>query len=127
MINSNLKEPGAYDFINWLRRHDQPPNCYASVVLIAGHTPRSSVERARDCGANVIMAKPVSPVAVLERLLWTAREKRNYVKCQSYVGPDRRFHNLGPPLGLAGRRVDDERAPAPMMGGDPLNSAPRIS
>jgi len=107
LINANLNEPGVYDFVSWLRRLDDPPNCFASVILIAGHTQRSHVERARDSGANVIMAKPVSPTSVLERVIWAAREKRPYVKCASYSGPDRRFNDLGPPVGLAGRRFDD--------------------
>jgi response regulator RpfG family c-di-GMP phosphodiesterase len=110
LINSNLKEPGVYEFINWLRRYDEPPNCFAPVILIAGHTQRSNVERARDSGANIIMAKPVSPASVLERVIWAAREKRPYVKCASYAGPDRRFQDLGPPVGVPGRRYDD--APA---------------
>jgi hypothetical protein len=29
------------------------------------------------------------------------------VKAEGYVGPDRRFKNLGPPLGMKGRRKDD--------------------
>ena len=32
---------------------------------------------------------------------------RQMVKADSYVGPDRRFKNLGPPLGVKGRRKDD--------------------
>jgi CheY-like chemotaxis protein len=126
LINANLKDAGIYDFINWLRRYHQPPNCYASIVLIAGHTPRSTVERARDSGANIILAKPVSPMSVLERLVWTARDKRDYVKSDTYVGPDRRFHDLGPLLGLAGRRLED-RMPGP-DGGDLVDPAmPRIN
>jgi response regulator RpfG family c-di-GMP phosphodiesterase len=107
LINANLKEEGVYEFVNWLRRFDEPPNCFSPVILIAGHTQRSHVERARDSGANIIMAKPVSPASVLERVLWAAREKRPYVKCATYAGPDRRFQDLGPPVGVAGRRFDD--------------------
>jgi DNA-binding response OmpR family regulator len=109
LINANLKEPGVYEFINWLRRLDEPPNCFVPVILLAGHTQRSYVERARDSGANIIMAKPVSPASVLERVIWASREKRPYVKCATYAGPDRRFQDLGPPLGVRGRRYDDAR------------------
>ena len=126
LINANLKDAGIYDFISWLRRYDQPPNCFASVVLIAGHTPRSTVERARDSGANIILAKPVSPVSVLERLIWTARDKRNYVKSETYVGPDRRWHDLGPPLGMAGRRLKD-RVPGDGAEAEDSAAAPRLN
>ena len=126
LINANLKDAGIYDFINWLRRYEHPPNCFASVVLIAGHTPKSNVERARDSGANIILAKPVSPLSVLERLIWTARDKRNYVKSETYVGPDRRWHELGPPLGMAGRRLEDRVPGDGDEVGDPA-SAPRMN
>jgi len=107
LINGNLKDPAVYDFINWLRRTDTPPNCYASVILIAGHTQRSNVERARDSGANVILAKPISPTSVLERIVWASREKRPYVKSTVYAGPDRRFKEVEPPRGRSGRRQND--------------------
>ena len=109
VINANLRRSDAYDFIAWLRRLDSPPNCYVPVILVAGHTPQAQVESARDCGANVIVAKPVSPRSMLERVLWSSRDNRTFVKCDSYFGPDRRFREGGrPPRGTKGRRHDDQ-------------------
>ena len=96
-----------YDFIEWLRRSRIEPNCFAPVLLIAGHTPSNAVARARDCGAHFVMAKPLTPIAVLERILWIAKEGRRFVECDAYMGPDRRFKNEGVPAGMAGRRRDD--------------------
>ena len=96
-----------YDFIRWLRASRIEPNRFAPVMLIAGHTPGHAVERARDCGAHFIMAKPLTPIAVLERILWIAREGRRFVECDTYVGPDRRFKNVGVPPGMTGRRRAD--------------------
>jgi DNA-binding response OmpR family regulator len=107
LINANLKEGSAYDFISWLRRANIQPNSFAPVILITGHTQRSNVTRARDCGANAVVAKPVSPMSVLERIVWVSREKRPYVRCATYVGPDRRFRDDGPPAGMVGRRHAD--------------------
>ncbi len=43
-----------------------------------------------------------------ERVLWTAREARAFVKVGDvYAGPDRRFKNEGPPPGIDGRRSGD--------------------
>lgn len=106
ITNANLKNSSAYDFLSWLRRANMT-NAFAPAVLVTGHTQRANVERARDCGANVVVAKPVSPTTLLERILWITREKRPFVKCGQYVGPDRRFHDIGPPLGAAGRRQSD--------------------
>jgi len=82
------------------------------VILITGHTQKSNVERARDCGANIVLAKPSSPNSVLERIVWAAREKRPHVRTSSYAGPDRRFHDAGAPKGVQGRRYNDPKGAA---------------
>jgi len=96
-----------YDFVKWLRHSRIEPNCYVPVLLTAGHTPRGAVSKARDCGAHFIMAKPFTPIAVLERILWISKEGRRFVECDTYMGPDRRFKNEGVPPGTVGRRRDD--------------------
>ena len=108
IVNANLRRSDAYDFVDWLRRLDSPPNCYVPVILVAGHTPKANVERARDCGANAVLTKPVSPKSMLERIIWVSKDNRVFVKCDAYVGPDRRFRKGGPlPHGSKGRRHDD--------------------
>jgi DNA-binding response OmpR family regulator len=96
-----------YDFVRWLRRSAIQPNCYVPVLLTSGHTPNILVSKARDCGAHFVIAKPLTPISVLERILWIAKEGRRFIECESYVGPDRRFKNEGVPAGKAGRRRDD--------------------
>ncbi len=108
LIVDSLGPSGAgYDFVRWLRRSGIQPNCYSPVLLTAGHTPSGAVTLARDCGAHFIMAKPLTPISVLERVLWISKEGRRFVECDSYVGPDRRFRNDGVPTGMTGRRRDD--------------------
>lgn len=107
LIVADAMGGAGYDFVSWLRRSGIEPNCYAPVLLTAGHTPSSDVNRARDCGAHFIMAKPLTPITVLERVLWIAREGRRFVECDTYMGPDRRFKNEGVPPGMEGRRRDD--------------------
>jgi DNA-binding response OmpR family regulator len=111
-VNANLKESPAYDFISWLRAANLQPNSFTPVVLVTGHTQRSNIERARDCGANIVLAKPVSPTSTLERITLIAREKRPFVSCSTYIGPDRRFHDIGPPNGRGRRHNDPIEAPA---------------
>lgn len=108
LIVDALGATGAgYDFVAWLRRSGIQPNCYAPVLLTAGHTPNAAVNKARDCGAHFIIAKPLTPISVLERILWISKEGRRFVECDNYVGPDRRFKNEGVPVGMKGRRRDD--------------------
>lgn len=119
IVNANLRSALAFDFINWLRHADLQPNSFAPVILVTGHTQRSLVEKARDCGANAVMAKPVSPQAVLERIMWVASEKRRFVQCGSYLGPDRRFRKKRPAGAATGRRSHDPSEDAELdIGGD---------
>jgi DNA-binding response OmpR family regulator len=104
LVAANGQDSMAYDFIRWLRRSGLESNAFTPTIMISGHTQLRNVQRARDCGANYIVAKPVSPDVLLERVLWVAREQRPFVSCDSYVGPDRRFHDSGPPPGKPDRR-----------------------
>ena len=100
----------AYDFVARLRRSPLEPNRYCPVILLTGHTPHAYVEKARDCGANFVVAKPIRPMVLLERIVWVCGDNRIFVELDSYVGPDRRFQSLGPPPGVEGRRKGDRDA-----------------
>lgn len=109
LLNGSLPEMDGYDLTRWLRREADETNRMAPVILVTSHTRRSQVEKARDCGANFIVTKPISPAVMLERILWVARGDRMFIECDAYVGPDRRWRNLGPPVEFPdGRRRDDQ-------------------
>jgi CheY-like chemotaxis protein len=112
VCDGSLPDGEAYNFISALRRSDLEPNRFTPVLVVAGHTPIDQVENARDCGANFVVAKPVTPRTLLERVIWIAQETRPFVELDGYVGPDRRFQNLGPPES-GGRRRSDITAEAP--------------
>jgi DNA-binding response OmpR family regulator len=107
IVDSALSDMDGYQFVQWLRRSGLAPNCFAPVLLLTGHTKRSEVVKGRDCGANFVLRKPVTPLVMLQRILWTAKENRAFVDSPNYCGPDRRFCALGPPVGEKGRRQDD--------------------
>jgi len=112
-----------YDFIAALRRSDLEPNRFVPVMVIQGHTPVEQIQQARDCGANFVVAKPITPKLLLERVLWIAQESRPFIELDTYVGPDRRFQNLGPPGGPGtGRRRADRAEAKPQTTIDPQES-----
>jgi DNA-binding response OmpR family regulator len=100
-----------YDFVSWMRKSCQEPNCYTPVLLTTAHTPARDVVRARDCGGHIIVKKPFAPIVMLERIIWVAKEGRPFLFSENYVGPDRRFRDDGPPDGKGRRREDQEAAP----------------
>lgn len=110
LIDPSIEDGAGYDCVCELR-HSGRQNATMPVALICGHVHKSDVARARDGGANFVIAKPLAPTVLLQRLLWVARDKRPFVDCGSYVGPDRRFKFEGPPAGSEGRRAEDLKAP----------------
>jgi CheY-like chemotaxis protein len=112
VCDGSLSDGAAYDFIAALRRSDLEPNRFAPVMIVQGHTPLDQIAKARDCGANFVVAKPITPRLLLERVLWIAQESRPFIELDGYVGPDRRFQNVGPPGGPGtGRRRADKTDP----------------
>lgn len=100
-------EKDEFDLVHWVRWVGPLINKYAPIIMVSGHTAQYRVERARDCGAHFIIAKPLTPIIVLERIFWSVREQRPFVSSAIYIGPERRFKFDGPPDGHSGRRLDD--------------------
>ncbi|MFD3264127.1 response regulator [Phenylobacterium ferrooxidans] len=107
ITDAQMPDMDGYDFVRWLRRDAPPELIFTPAIMLTGHAPRSMVEKSRDSGANFILTRPFTPEILLQRIFWVARDERQMVKAENYVGPDRRFKNLGPPLGVKGRRKDD--------------------
>jgi CheY-like chemotaxis protein len=113
-----LPDTDAYDFVKAIRGLDaKSPNRFTPVMVLSAHTAVSKVHKARDCGANFFLAKPISPRVVMERLVWVAKESRQFLQSDTYVGPDRRFHEDGPPAGMRGRRRGDPQV-GPQVAGE---------
>lgn len=107
LIDCSMPGMDGYDFIKWLRRETPPPLRYTPVIMLTGHAAQSKIQKSRDCGASFIVAKPLTPSVLLQRVHWLGSDERQFVECDTYVGPDRRVRNYGPPPGLAGRRSGD--------------------
>lgn len=107
LIDCAMPEMDGYDFVRWLRRDGPKSASYTPVIMLTGHAAPSAVQKSRDCGASFIIAKPLTPMVLLQRILWLSRDEREFVECETYVGPDRRVRNYGPPLGMPGRRKGD--------------------
>jgi len=109
IVTEALIEDGGdiYEFVRTLRqRADNESNRFAPVILLSAHTATNKVAEARDCGANFFVAKPLSPKVIMDRVLWVANGKRQYLETETYAGPDRRFRDDPPPGGIGRRRND---------------------
>lgn len=108
LCDAQLGEESGYDFVRWLRLSKMEPNCHAPVFVITGHAIEAEVINARDCGSSFVVAKPLSPAVLMQRLLWVAGADRSFIESDNYTGPDRRFKFEGVPTELPqGRRKAD--------------------
>jgi len=92
-----------------IRANEEGPNFTAPIVLLSVSTSELSIVEARDNGANFMVAKPLSPSVLLERIVWLARNPRMFVNTPAYRGPDRRFHIAPLPQGVEERRAENLR------------------
>lgn len=107
LVDCAMPEMDGYDFIRWLRHEAPAPARQMPVVMLTGHAAASRVHKSRDCGASFVVTKPLTPTVLLQRIVWLSTDAREFIQSESYVGPDRRVRNMGPPLDVVGRRRGD--------------------
>jgi DNA-binding response OmpR family regulator len=123
IIDPLFTDDSGFEFIRFMRREENSQNRCVAVIAALGHQTLGNVRMARDSGANVVVAKPLSPEVLLQRIHWVARESRSFIVAPNYVGPDRRFKNAGPPPGTNGRRADDLSLDVPVAAGPDMNQS----
>lgn len=77
------------------------------ILMMTSDSSESTVKRSRDAGVNMVVAKPISPVSLYDRLIWIAFHPRKFVDTATYFGPDRRFKIEGYPGGVGRRKGDN--------------------
>ena len=86
-----LPPSGGLEFIRSLRRSPDSPCRMLPIMVTTGDTRMSIIREARDNGANMVVAKPMSPLALYRRLSWLVFNPRQFINASTYCGPDRRF------------------------------------
>ncbi len=81
------------DFARLLRRSGKNPNQKTPILLITALPEHEKVEKARDCGINEMLAKPISAKGLYLRLHTMLTKPRQFVDTKTYVGPCRRRKN----------------------------------
>ena len=107
LVDSFPPDGAGLKFIRWLREEGGEANAFCPVLMLSGQATLDAVSKARDAGANMVLAKPVAPTAMLQRIIKVAEDTRPFIECATYRGPDRRVRRQGPPPGMRGRRSDD--------------------
>jgi len=90
-----------------MRTDKTTPNPFVPIIMTAGSGHLSRVIRARDAGISEYLVKPFSAKSLAERIVRVIEKQRQFVVCDTYVGPDRRVRNE--PHDGPERREDNNR------------------
>jgi DNA-binding response OmpR family regulator len=105
-IEGDLSDMPSANLLGWIRRQTRNPLRFVPLIVMSGYTQLRMLATARDSGAHIIVRKPVSPQTLFDRILWVARNTRPFLETDTYVGPDRRFHDILPPDGVYKREAE---------------------
>ena len=110
LCDDRLPPHGGLQVAYAVRRKRDNENRTIPILITAGEARESLIKIARDAGANMVMAKPVSATGLYDRLAWIAFNVRQFVETPTYYGPDRRFKNEGYRNGVGRRKTDRQPA-----------------
>ena len=104
LIDYDMEEMSGAEMCRDLRSDPNAKNYTAPIIVLSALTSAETVGKVRDAGAHYVLAKPIVPGVLLERVEWIARCDREFVTSDGYRGPDRRFQQTPLPPGLNERR-----------------------
>jgi len=78
-----------------IRMGEDIRNPYIPVIMLTGHTTRSSLATAREAGITEYLVKPVTPEGLMARLQAVIEKPRPFVRTATFFGPDRRRSHSG--------------------------------
>jgi len=106
IVDTQIHPHNWHKLTHMIRRNATNENRTVPILLMSNDTSERIVKDARDAGANMVVAKLMSPNILYDRLCWIAFNPRPFVDCPSYFGPDRRFKIEGYPGGVGRRKGD---------------------
>jgi CheY-like chemotaxis protein len=116
LCDMRLPPHGGLMLTRTIRRNANNENRTIPILLMSSDTGESTIKNARDAGANIVVAKPMSPKSLYDRLAWIAFNPRPFIDTATYFGPDRRFKIEGYPGGIGRRKGDKQVEVADAVG-----------
>lgn len=82
------------ELVRWVRGHEKDDVRFLPVVVVSGYATEKLTARARDCGANETLVKPVSAKGLAQRICSVIDHPRPFVNVPGFFGPDRRRQQI---------------------------------
>ncbi len=83
----------ALNFVDRVRGEKKSVSRFTPIIINSAYSRVVHVKTARDHGISDYLVKPSSPVSLYKRICAHVISTRQFVECQTYFGPDRRFQS----------------------------------
>ncbi len=80
------------EFTDMIRNGENSPNPMVPIIMAAAYSDVAQVMEARDAGITEYVTKPMSPRSLYLRIAEVIEHPRQFVRTDSFFGPDRRRH-----------------------------------
>lgn len=104
-----LDEPNnGMELTKKIRRSPETPNPFVPIILMTGYSQKRRVIAARDAGITEFLVKPFTANALYQRIEQLIESPRDFVRNETYFGPDRCRKRDGEYSGPE-RRTEEEK------------------
>jgi len=90
IVDHHLGDMTGSEFVEVLRKGSDSPAPHVPIIACTADTRRVTIRLMIDAGADEILAKPVSSQQAWDKLVTVVNNRRNFVRCGEFFGPDRR-------------------------------------
>lgn len=90
IIDWMMKPLNGLELTHKIRHDPLSPNPLVPIILMTGISEKAKVLEARDHGVTEFLLKPFTAEDLYKRLVQIIERPRQFVKCDSFFGPDRR-------------------------------------
>ena len=77
-------------FVKRIRRGKDSPNVYVPIIMLTAYADMEKVLASRDLGVNEFLVKPISAKNLYRSIKAVIENEKEFVKTDTYFGPDRR-------------------------------------
>ena len=109
MVDWKMRPIDGLSFTRMVRWNGDSPNPYVPILMLTAHTEASRVAAARDAGVTGFLKKPISTRLLFDRIASALTDGRQFVRAETFFGPDRRHAQLPWYMGPFRRASDDGR------------------
>jgi len=93
-VTANTDE--ACEIFHGIRHNELGTNPFVCIIAVAWSPKQPLVNKVVDSGADLLVAAPISPSVILDRIDSLVHNRKPFVVTTDYVGPDRRFQKDRP-------------------------------